>query len=112
MKKQTRQCTEFENACYHIISKVPPGRVTTYGEIAKALAKRGYSKNASRAVGGAMGRNPFAPKVPCHRVVCSNGKLGGYNGGLKRKISLLGKEGVLVSNGVVENFGSVLWKFK
>jgi len=67
-------------------SQIPPGYVTSYGAIAKAVG------GGPRAVGNVMAANPFAPIVPCHRVVKSDLRLGGYDGGLKVKIELLGRE--------------------
>lgn len=88
----------FNQRCYEILKKIPKGKVTTYKEIAKALGSKGY-----RAVGNAMNKNPNAPKVPCHRVVRTDGSLGGYAYGLKKKIELLNSEGVDVANGKVTN---------
>jgi methylated-DNA-[protein]-cysteine S-methyltransferase len=65
---------------------------------------------AHRAVGNAMNKNPFAPEVPCHRVVKSNGDLGGFGGGSRLKIKRLQEEGVKVSNNKIVNFQSVLFK--
>lgn len=87
----------FNDRCYSVLLKVPSGKVTTYKEIARKLKSKGY-----RAVGNAMNKNQNAPKVPCHRVVCSDGKLGGYAFGIKRKIQILKKEGVEVKNGKVD----------
>lgn len=72
-------------------SLIPVGKTRTYGEIARIIGHPG----ASRAVGSALARNPFAPAVPCHRVIRKDGKLGGYSGpgGLKRKCDLLRREG-------------------
>ena len=101
MKKS--EPSKFDAKCYRLISAVPRGKVTTYREIAKALGHKGF-----RAVGQAMGRNPYAPKVPCHRVVRSDGSLGGYAFGLKKKVALLKAEGVAVRNGKVVNFSKHL----
>jgi len=81
---------------------VPAGRVTTYGQLASALGSRAY-----RAVGQAMHRNPYAPKVPCHRVIRANGAIGGYALGVRRKIRLLAKEGVRVENGSVADWKEI-----
>ena len=82
----------FDQRCYDLLLQIPKGKVTTYREIAHALGSKAY-----RAVGQAMNRNPNLVKVPCHRVVKSNGEVGGYAGGLSRKIELLRQEGVDVS---------------
>lgn len=96
----------FNSRCYAILKKVPRGRVTTYKEIARALRSKGY-----RAVGNAMNRNPFAPKVPCHRVVKSDGTLGGYALGLTKKREILRREGVQVRAGKVVDFEELLYEF-
>ncbi len=87
----------FNSKCYTLLKKIPRGRVTTYKNIAEALGS-----GAFRAVGNAMNRNENAPLIPCHRVVKSNGELGGYAGGLAKKIKLLETEGVPVSDGKID----------
>ena len=88
----------FAEHVYRELVKVPRGKVTTYKELARAIgAPRAY-----RAVGNALNKNPHAPRVPCHRVVASDGSLGGYAGGRKKKISLLAKEGVRIDRGRVD----------
>jgi methylated-DNA-[protein]-cysteine S-methyltransferase len=84
----------FNEKVWALTARVPAGKVTTYRHIAEALKSRGY-----RAVGNALNRNPYAPAVPCHRVVGSNGALTGFAGGLPKKQRLLAGEGVLVRNG-------------
>lgn len=81
--------TSFQERVWKICAIVPSGRVTTYGAIARALNTRAY-----RAVGQAIHRNPFAPIVPCHRVVGADGALTGFAAGLARKRQLLRAEGV------------------
>jgi len=100
----------FDERTLEALKKIPRGRIVTYKILAKAI---GWPR-ASRAVGNAVGRNPGAPKVPCHRVVRSDGRLGGYSGpgGLREKIELLNREGVKVKNGRVENFYKLLYNFK
>ena len=86
--------SSFDERCYRILKKVPKGKVTTYKEIALALKSKAY-----RAVGNAMNKNPFpGSKVPCHRVVCNNGEVGGFASGTRKKISMLRKEGIKVVN--------------
>lgn len=87
----------FSERCYDILRTVPKGKVVTYADLAHALGCRAY-----RAVGHAMARNPYIPEVPCHRVVRSDGDLGGYMGGIEKKKKLLAQEGVLVQNGKVD----------
>lgn len=94
----------FYQDCYKLLKKVPKGRVTTYKALAESLNSKAY-----RAVGSAMNKNPNAPKVPCHRVVNSNGAIGGYAFGLGKKIALLKKEGVVVKNGKVLDFEKKLY---
>ena len=87
----------FQQKVWAITARVPAGRVTTYGRIARALGTRAY-----RAVGRALNRNPYAPAVPCHRVVGSDGSLRGFAGGLEKKQRLLEAEGVVVTAGRVQ----------
>ena len=98
--------TSFQSQCYEALKKVPSGRVISYGGLAEMIG-RPY---AHRAVGSAMNKNPFAPIVPCHRVVKSNGELGGFSGDINLKIKRLQEEGVKVSNNKIVNFQSVLFK--
>jgi methylated-DNA-[protein]-cysteine S-methyltransferase len=84
----------FNQKVWALTAQIPKGQVTTYAEIARRLKSKGY-----RAVGNALNRNPYAPAVPCHRVVGSNGALTGFAGGLKMKQELLESEGVTLRNG-------------
>jgi methylated-DNA-[protein]-cysteine S-methyltransferase len=102
----------YDQACYELLCEVPRGKVTTYAELAKAVSRKfGFRAGAARAVGNAMNRNPNAPKVPCHRVVRSNGELGGYAGGPTKKRTLLTTEGVEVSGARVKDLPSHLFQF-
>lgn len=74
-----------------IVRKIPPGKVLTYKQVA-SMASR---PNAARAVGNILSNN-YDPKIPCHRVIRSDGKIGGYNRGTKNKIHLLRSEGNLI----------------
>lgn len=96
----------FAEKCYSVLRKVPAGQVTTYSEIAKAIGSKAY-----RAVGTAMKNNPYAPEVPCHRVVKADGQLGGFAGGQKKKIRLLNEEGIQVKSGRIVNFKEVIYYF-
>ena len=96
----------FTECCYEILREVPRGKVTTYREIARALRSKAY-----RAVGNAMNKNPHAPKVPCHRVVKTDGSVGGFASGTKNKISMLKGEGIEVVDGNID-LGKYLYKFK
>ena len=86
---------EFRQSVWKILCKIPYGEVTTYGDIAKELAKqKGIERMSAQAVGGAVGHNPISIIIPCHRVIGKNGKLTGYAGGLDKKIKLLKIEGI------------------
>ena len=84
--------TKFQLKVWNYLSKIPRGSVKTYSQVAKGIGK----PLAARAVANAVGKNPFAPKIPCHRVIRSDGSLGGYSGkgGIKKKRFLLKKEGI------------------
>ncbi len=84
--------TTFQREVWNEIDKIPRGKVITYGQIAKNIGK----PKAARAVANACGANPNPITTPCHRVICSNGDIGGYSGSgsVKQKIELLRKEGV------------------
>lgn len=103
------ESTEKAKRVYDLLRQVPPGRITTYG----ALAKAAGMPRASRLVGAIMRGNPNAPRVPCHRVVKSDGSLGGYSGSadenIMRKVSLLESEGVKVRGGKVQDFDRVFF---
>ena len=86
--------TEFEVQVWQYLRKIPLGTVKTYSEVAKGIGR----PLAVRAVANAIGKNPYSPRIPCHRVIRSDGSLGGYSvkGGVKTKKILLKKEGVIV----------------
>lgn len=93
-------------ATYDLVAQVPLGRVTTYGEVARALG----DVIASRFVGLAMSMNDDTVRVPCRRVVQSDGRVGGYTGGgPRRKAALLKKEGVRVEGGVVQDLAGLMF---
>lgn len=98
----------FNEKVWAALKKIPHGRVTTYKELAKYLGK----PKAARAVGNACAKNPNAPSVPCHRVVKSDGRLGGYSGGVKKKMELLKKERVRIEKVKVRNFNKKKFEFK
>lgn len=99
--------TKFEHKVWQILKRVPRGKVTTYKVLAKAIGQ----PRASRAVGNALHKNPWAPKVPCHRVVKNNGQIGGYRSGIRKKIALLKSEGVRIKDGKIVDFEKFLFKF-
>ena len=80
----------FQKQVYEAVKKIPKGKTKTYKEIAQAAGK----PKAWRAVGNILNKN-FNPKIPCHRVIRSDGKIGGYNRGVNKKIGLLKKEKAL-----------------
>jgi len=84
--------TKFQQKVWTYLRKIPRGSVKTYSQVAKGIGK----PLAVRAVANAIGKNPYAPKIPCHRVIRSDGSLGGYSGkgGVKTKSFLLKKEGI------------------
>lgn len=88
---------KLEHKVYEKLLKVPKGKVTTYGELAKAVGL----KNGQRTIGRIMNKNPFPVIVPCHRVILSSGKIGGYAWGEKIKTNMLSKEGVQIKKGKI-----------
>lgn len=84
----------FERSVWDALRRIPVGSTTSYGALAKALAKALGRPTAARAVGRANGRNPVSLVIPCHRVIGASGALTGYAGGLERKSWLLRHEGV------------------
>ena len=87
----------FNEKVWALTARVPKGKVVTYAQIARKLNTEAY-----RAVGNALNKNPYAPAVPCHRVVGSNGALTGFAHGLPRKAKLLEEEGVPMRHGRVD----------
>lgn len=84
--------TDFRNRVSAVVSRIPKGQVMTYAEVAAAAG----NPRAARAVANIMAKN-YDPDIPCHRVICSNGRPGGYNrGGESAKYSLLASEGVVL----------------
>ncbi|MBI1827948.1 MAG: MGMT family protein [Thaumarchaeota archaeon] len=88
---------KLEDKVYKKLLEVPPGMVTTYGELARAVGLT----NGQRAIGRIMNKNPYPVIVPCHRVIKSTGKIGGYAWGEKIKTNMLSKEGVKIKNGKI-----------
>lgn len=102
---------KFSERVYGKLSLVPRGRVTTYQELAKSIGSLAY-----RAVGTAMRCNPYAPTVPCHRVVKSDGTIGWFRGQktgetVDEKIKMLTAEGVKIVDGKIQNFNEVKYSF-
>ncbi len=87
----TKHITKFQNRVYKVVKKIPKGQVMTYKEVARDIG----SPEAVRAVGNVLNKNRD-PQIPCHRVIRSDGKIGGYKDGTKRKRELLIKEGAIL----------------
>lgn len=101
MKTKQRPPTAFEEKVYAALRRIPRGRVLTYAGMARMVGCK-----SCQAVGQALKRNPFAPAVPCHRVIASDLSLGGFQGkragpALQRKLKLLASEGVLFKDGLL-----------
>ena len=88
------QGTKFQQKVWRYLKSIPRGKVKTYKQVAIAIK----SPKSARAVANACGKNPYAPKIPCHRVIRSDGGLGGYSGrgGIKTKLRLLRSEKVYI----------------
>jgi len=99
--------TSFQKKVWQLCKRIPKGKVTTYKLIAKALGK----PRAFRAVGNALNKNPYLGKIPCHRVVKSNGKVGEFVKGKKKKIELLKKEGLGFKKDKIIGFKKDLFRF-
>ena len=96
----------FDERCYALLRQIPRGRVSSYKEMAHALGTKAY-----RAVGNAMNRNPYpTDQYPCHRVVKSDGSIGGYAYGTDAKVKRLEEEGLIVKSGKLEAFEKVLMR--
>ncbi|MDQ1326267.1 MAG: methylated-DNA-[protein]-cysteine S-methyltransferase [Campylobacterota bacterium] len=106
MSSMSNTTLSFQEQCYVLLAQIPRGKVTTYQAMAHALGCKAY-----RAVGRAMATNPNPVVIPCHRVVKSDGRVGGYLGGEARKIALLEEEGIVIKEGKVENFPHVFYDF-
>ncbi len=86
---QAASATPFQKKVWEAILAIPKGEVRTYAWVARQIGR----PKAVRAVGNALNKNPFAPEVPCHRVIRSDGTIGGFANGTKRKFILLRREG-------------------
>ena len=96
-----------EEKIYQKLLEVPIGYVTTYGDLAKAI----NLKNGQRVVGQIMKKNPFPVIIPCHRVVKSDGTIGGYAYGSERKKHMLWEEGLKINNNKISDFKKNLFHF-
>ena len=86
--------TPFRRAVIGEMLRIPYGATVSYGDIAKAIARKRGGRVSAQAVGGAVGWNPICIIIPCHRVIGADGSLTGYGGGLENKVSLLAHEGI------------------
>ncbi|MBQ8535822.1 MAG: methylated-DNA--[Clostridia bacterium] len=100
---------EFRQRVWKLLTQIPYGQVTTYGQLAREIAAMTGKKTMSaQAVGGAVGHNPISIIIPCHRVVGTNGSLTGFSGGLEMKIKLLQHEGVDMAGLFIPRKGTAL----
>ncbi len=99
--------SKFQSRVLELVSAIPRGKVATYRELARAVGR----PRAYRAVANALARNPRPIEVPCHRVVRSDGEVGGYKIGKGRKVKLLVQEGVEIRSGRVD-LQRYMFKFK
>ena len=97
----------LEQKIYKKLLQVPKGQVTTYGELAKAVGL----ENGQRTIGKVMNKNPYPVIIPCHRVVMSTGKIGGYAYGEKIKSNMLTKEGIKIKNGKILDWKDKVYRF-
>lgn len=110
-RRYTLAMNSFSERVYEKLKLVPKGMITTYKELGGALGTKAY-----RAVGNALRSNPYAPEVPCHRVVASDGRIGGFMGSkigknIEKKIEMLKEEGVYFTENKVKDFEKVLYRF-
>ena len=97
----------LQQKIYKKLLEVPKGQITTYGELAKAVGL----KNGQRAVGKIMNKNPYPVIIPCHRVIMSTGKIGGYAYGEHVKIKMLNDEGIKIENGKIVELENKIYRF-
>ena len=97
----------LQQKIYKKLLEVPKGQITTYGELAKAVGL----KNGQRAVGKIMNKNPYPVIIPCHRVVMSTGKIGGYAYGELVKTKMLNDEGIEIQNGKIVELENKIYRF-
>jgi len=97
----------IDKKIYKKLLEVPKGKITTYGELAKAVGL----KNGQRAVGKIMNKNPYPVIIPCHRVIKSDGKIGGYAYGEEIKSDMLTREGIVIKNGKILDLKNKIYRF-
>ncbi|MGI0057564.1 MAG: MGMT family protein [Nitrosarchaeum sp.] len=97
----------LDEKIYKKLLEVPKGKITTYGELAKAVGL----KNGQRVIGKIMNKNPYPVIIPCHRVVKSDGTIGGYAYGAEIKSVMLTKEGIVIKNGKILDLENNIYRF-
>ncbi|MFO7677565.1 MAG: MGMT family protein [Thermoplasmatota archaeon] len=90
---------------YYLVRQIPPARVSSYGAVAEALGNKKYA----RAVGAFMNKNPDADTMPCYKIVCSDGRIGGFGLGIEDKIRRLKEDNISVKNGRIVDFKTVFF---
>ena len=101
------QLGALEQRVYGMLARVPKGKVTTYGELARAAGLR----NGQRVIGRIMNKNPYPSIIPCHRVVMSTGDVGGYAYGTEVKEEMLAREGVALGGGRISDMDGAMYRF-
>lgn len=97
----------LQQKVYKKLLEVPKGQITTYGDLAKAVGL----KNGQRAIGRIMNQNPYPVIIPCHRVIMSTGKIGGYAYGEHVKTKMLNDEGIEIENGRILELENKIYRF-
>ena len=98
---------KLEEKVYKKLLEVPKGKVTTYGDLAKAIGL----KNGQRVIGKIMNKNPYPVIIPCHRVIKSDGKIDGYAWGEKVKAKMLSNEGIKIKKGKILEMKKAIYRF-
>jgi len=98
MALENSNLTTFQKKVLELTKKIPKGKIATYGLLAKVLGNR----YLSRAVGNALNKNPFPIIIPCHRIIQSNGFIGGFAKGIEAKIKLLKDENIIIKNNIID----------
>ena len=97
----------IDKKIYKKLLEVPKGKITTYGELAKAVGL----KNGQRTIGQIMNKNPYPVIIPCHRVIRSDGNIGGYAYGEEIKSNMLTREGIIIKNGKIYDLENKIYRF-